>query len=90
MLVETVRWLIDHKQLDASHCPIRVGNSKGYRVAAAPVHPSGNGFHSSVQIGPLYVERHGNISQMVRVTRFIIEHVGRVPSEFHVGFAPPK
>ena len=90
MLVETVRWLINHKQLDASHCPIQVGNSKGYRVAATPVHPNGNGFGLSVQVGPLHVEKLGNIGQMVQSTRFTIEHVGQDPSRFHVGFAPPK
>ena len=90
VLVETVRWLINHKQLDASHCPIRVGNSKGYRVAATPVHPNGNGFGLSVQVGPLHVEKLGNISQMVHATRFIIEHVGQDSSRFHVCFAPPK
>ncbi len=89
ILVETVRWLINRNYLDTGHCPIRVGNSKAYRVAESPVHPSGNQFHSSTQIGSLYVEKHGNIKQIVDSTRSIIKHVDKDPAQFQVRFSSP-
>ena len=89
ILVETVRWLIKSNYLDASHCPIRVRNSSAYRVAASPVHQSGNEFHSSEQVESLYVEKHGNIRQIADATRFVVELVGQDPSQFWVRFSAP-
>ena len=92
VLVETVRWLINSDYLNTSHCPIRVRSSGLYRVAASPVHPSGNDFRSGVRIESLYVEKHGGASQIVDSTRFIVEHVAQDPSQFKVRFSsrPPS
>ena len=87
VLVEAVRWLVNGNYLSTSHCPIQTRNSKAYRVSANPVHPNGRSFHSPIQVGPLYVEKHGNIGQIVDAARFIIEHVGQDPAQFMVRFS---
>ena len=90
ILVETVRWLINGNHLTADHCPIRMASRTRYRVAATPVHPNGDQFIDSAQVGPLYVETNLGSLHVVQATRFTIEHVGQDPSQFHVRFAPPN
>ena len=87
ILVEAVRWLINGNHLNTSHLPIQTPNSIAYRVSASPAHPSGNQFHSREQIGMFYVEKHGNVGQILNATRFIIEHVGQDPAQFKVRFS---
>ena len=90
VLVETVRWLINGNHLNTTHCPIGVGNGRRYTVAATPVHSNGHQFVRGVQVGPLHVETNLSGMACVKSARHIVEHLGQDPSEFHVGFAPPK
>ena len=57
ILVESARWLVEGNHLNASHCPVRPPNSKAYRVAVSPVHPSGNQSILSLRSGR-YTSRH--------------------------------
>ena len=90
ILIETVRWLINGNHLNATHCPIQAGKSTRYLVAATPVHSNGHQFFGSAQVGSLYVEKDWSARGIVRTTRSLVEHLGQDPSQFHVGFAPPK
>ena len=90
VLVETVRWLINGNHLNTAHCPIGVGSGRRYTVAATPVHSNGHQFVRGVQVGPLHVETNLSGMACVKSARHIVEHVGKVPSEFQVRFAPPK
>ena len=90
VLVETVRWLINGNYLIATHCPIRMGNTERYTVAATPVHSNGQQFRFSAQVGPLYVEKFWIAREHAIAARSIVERLDQDPSRFHVGFAPPK
>ena len=90
VLVETVRWLINGNYLTATHCPIRMGNTERYTVAATPVHSNGQQFRFSAQVGPLYVEKFWIAREHAIAARSIVERLDQDPSRFHVGFAPPK
>ena len=90
VLVETVRWLMKGGHLTAEHCPIQATGAARYRVAASPVHPDGQEFVESAQVGELYVETNLNALQVVQATRLLVMRLDQDPSRFHVGFAPPK
>ncbi len=90
ILVEAVRWLINGNHLTAAHCPIQAKGSTRYRVAATPVHPNGDQFVNSAQVGPLYVETNLGLLHVVQATRLLVMRLDQDPSRFHVGFAPPK
>lgn len=84
MLVETVRWLVDSKQLSSSLCPIQ--RKKTNIVATSPEHPSGSPFRNEFQIDSLYIETHGNVFVLMQRIRALIEIVGLEPSQFMVRF----
>ncbi len=86
ILIEVSRWLVENNHLNAAHCPVRPPNSRAYRVAVSPVHPSGKQFHPVAQVGSLYVEARGNVGQIVKATQFTIQHVGQDPAQFKVRF----
>ena len=88
ILVETVRWLMKGGHLTADHCPIRATGATRYRVAGSPVHPNGEQFVESAQVGELYIETNLNSLQVVQAARVLLMRQGQTPSEFHVGFAP--
>ena len=87
ILVEVVRWLINKKTLNVSHCPFKVGDSKRakrYLISTAPTHSDGKQFSAREKIESFYIETHDNHPSIVKYARRIIEHVGQDPAQFKV------
>ena len=86
IIVESTRWLIKAKHLDAIHCPIKLdGSQDRYLVHTEPAHPNGdNSYGAWEEVEHLWVEKHGSSGQIVRNTRIIIERIGQDPSQFKV------
>ena len=92
ILIETVRWLINGNYLTATHCPIRRETAQD----TSGCHPR------SFERAPVQdLAAHRSVRCMLRrtglpgstpssATDLIVERLGQDPSQFHVGFAPPK
>ena len=85
IMVEIVRWLIENKKLNESHCPVFVVTARSnYLVATSPKHSNGKNFHSSENIGSFYIETNHNSEGIVQNIKYIIEYVGQDPAQFKV------
>ena len=84
-MVEIVRWLIENKKLNESHCPVFVVTARSnYLVATSPKHSNGKNFHSSENIGSFYIETSHGGERIVQNVKHIIEYVGQDPARFKV------
>lgn len=83
IMVEIVRWLIENKKLNESHCPVP-GGTKRYLVATSPKHSTGTDFKSSEKIGSFYIETNHSSEGIVQNVRHIIKHVDQDPGQFKV------
>ena len=85
IMVEIVRWLIENKKLNESHCPVFVVTARSnYLVATSPKHSNGKNFHSSENIGSFYIETSHGGGRIVQNIKYIIQYVGQDPAEFKV------
>ena len=86
MLVEVVRWLVDHSLLNEDKCPIGTPQSDRYAVAASPMHGTGTKFTSPEKVGALHVERTGGAATVTERAKTIVTSVGQDLSQFMVRF----
>ena len=88
--VEVLRWLINNKFLDESHCPIRryPGRTR-YLVATDPRHSNNTKFKAPGSIGCFHFEKHWVPPEIILNVRHIIKHVGQDPAQFKVRFPAP-
>lgn len=85
IMVEIVRWLIENKKLNESHCPVFVVTARSnYLVATSPKHSNGKNFHSSENIGSFYIETNHSSEGIAQNVRHIIELVDQDPAQFKV------
>ena len=84
--VETVRWLTDNNELDASHCPI-LSKDSHHCVHSEPVRKDGSSFANYEEVNGLYVEKVGFAHATISRTLSIIEYVGPDPAQFSVRFS---
>ena len=82
ILTKTIRWLMDNKMLDLSHCPIKSRRTYAsrYIVHTQPVHSDGTPFSRCTEINGLYIERRKPVTS----TKIVIKHVGQDPAQFSV------
>ena len=74
IMVEIVRWLIENKKLNESHCAPGIGRTKkSYLVATSPKHPTGENFRNPEKIGSFYIQTHGSGKVIVQNVKHIIE-----------------
>ena len=87
-LVEAVRWMNREGLLDTSHCPIKASSrTTRYLVHTQPVHSTGRQFTSPRLIETsLYLEMDYTITDLIKNTIAIINHVGQDPAQFKVRF----
>ena len=85
IMVEIVRWLIENKKLNESHCAPGIGRTKkSYLVATSPKHPTGNNFSNPEKIGSFYIQTSHGGGRIVQNIKYIIEYVGQDPAQFKV------
>ena len=81
--VETARWLINQGAIHAGNLPLRAGpRSRRCVVNASPVHPDGNPFRSSREVGAYFVETNAGAAQHVANAVLAITQVGQNPAKF--------
>ena len=91
ILVEVVRWLINNNYLSADDCPVRRPRStRRYVVHTERVGPTGTPFFTSEKVNSLWVDTHGNSTDIVIRTLSVLEAVrykdavGLDPTKFWV------
>lgn len=86
IIIEVVRWLANNNYLSADDCPIqRPGSTSRYVVHTNRVGPTGKPLYTAQEVSSLWVDTHGNRTDIVDRTLFVI---GAVRHKDAVGLDP--